>query len=126
VRGGRRPQDAYPALAQHGYAHLLLCAMVHGPRPTPAHEAEHLCGNKLCMNPRHLAWALHKVNCARRTPHGTQTQGEKHGMAKLRECDVRKIRSSGIRGVVLADYFGVSPATISLVRNRKNWRHVTD
>lgn len=127
VRGGRRPQDAYPALAQFGYAHILLCEIVHGTRPTAKHEVEHLCGEKLCMNPRHIAWALHKENCARRTQHGTQLIGEKHNMAVLTEDEVRDIRKAPIvrgSGRALAELYGVSPAQISNIRNRKAWQHV--
>lgn len=127
VRGGRRPQDAYPALAQRGYAHVLLCEIVHGLRPSSAHETEHTCGFHLCMNPRHVQWALHKDNCARRTQHGTQTIGEQHGMAKLTEHEVRAIiRASRGRGtgVRLASLYGVSPATICNIRHGKSWAHL--
>lgn len=123
VRGGRRTKDAYPALCG-GYAHVKLCEIVHGPRPTPAHETEHLCGNKLCMNKRHIQWALHPANCARRTEHGTQTIGEKHPRAILTEKDVLEIRKSKARGVDLAKRYGVSPAAICIARKGKTWRHL--
>jgi transcriptional regulator with XRE-family HTH domain len=79
------------------------------------------------MNPRHLRWATHKENCARRTAHGTQLIGEKHNLAKLTEGQVWDIRHAApTRGTgrELARYYGVSPATISLIRNGKNWKHI--
>lgn len=124
MRGGRRPQDAYPALGMGGYAHVLLCTLAHGPRPTPQHETEHLCGKHRCMNKKHVQWALHKENCARRTEHGTQTIGEKHGMAKLTEAEVLEIRKIPKRTRGVAEKYGISIATICTIRARKNWKHL--
>ncbi len=123
TRGGRRPQDAYPALSG-GYAHVFLCEQVHGPRPTAEHEVDHLCGHNLCMSKRHVQWALHADNCARRTEHGTQLIGEKHNLAKLTEPEVRAIRDSSARGVDLAAQYGVCPATVCNIRKGKLWRHL--
>jgi hypothetical protein len=123
TRGGRRPQDAYPALGGC-YAHVFLCELVYGPKPTPLHEVEHICGVKLCMNVRHIQWELHRENCARRTAHGTQTVGEQHGMAKLTERQVRKILASKKMGIELAAEFNVSPPMICRIRKRKAWKHL--
>ena len=124
LRGGRRKKDAYPALGGRGYAHVLLCELVNGARPSPQHEAEHLCGNKLCMNPRHVQWALHKQNCARRTQHGTQTVGVRHGMALLSEADVLAIRATPKRTRGLSAKYGVSNATICVIRAGRTWKHI--
>lgn len=53
-------------------------------------------------------------------------QGELHGLAKMTESLVREIRAlrAGVKGVDLARRFNVSPATISLIVNRKAWVHV--
>lgn len=126
MRGGRRPQDAYPAISG-GYGHVYLCERAHGARPTPQHEVEHLCGNRRCMNKRHIAWATHEDNCARRTVHGTQTIGERHPGAILSEADVRAIRATPrLRGsgVALAEHYGVAPATISVIRSGRTWSHL--
>ena len=128
TRGGRKgdPNGAYPALIGT-YGHIYLCTLVHGVKPSPKHEVEHICGNHLCMNPQHLAWATHKDNCARRTDHGTQLIGEKHNMVKLTEGQVWDIRHAApVRGIgrELAKYYGVSPSTISLIRKGKLWKHI--
>lgn len=127
MRGGRRPQDAYPALGGQGYAHVWVCEQAHGTRPTEHHETEHLCGVHRCVNKRHVQWALHKDNCARRTQHGTQTIGEQHGMVKLTEREVvaiiRAPRDRGT-GVRLAVKYGVSPSTICHIRHGKSWAHL--
>lgn len=106
------------------YAHIAACILKHGPKPTPQHEAEHLCGAKLCCNGNHVAWAVHEVNCRRRLDHGTQPLGDDHGMAKLTPDQVRAIRLSPQTGRFIAAFYGVSPALVSLIRSRKLWRHV--
>ena len=54
-------------------------------------------------------------------------RGQAHGNAKLNDDDVREIRvrhAAGDPVQVLADRFGVSPASISNVANRRTWSHV--
>lgn len=53
--------------------------------------------------------------------------GERHGMAKLAEADVLRIRSLAARGVPqkeLASEYGVWPSAISKIVNGKLWTHV--
>lgn len=130
TRGGRarRGDAGYPAL-DDTYGHIFLCELVHGSRPTPHHEVEHLCGTRLCMNPRHVAWATHAENCARRTDHGTQTIGVRHGMVKLTDAQVIEIIDTPLErgtGVTLARRFGVSYATISRIRHGTSWKHLQE
>jgi hypothetical protein len=43
-----------------------MCELIHGPAPTPEHEASHLCEDEwLCVNPDHLIWETKKENMAR-------------------------------------------------------------
>ena len=126
VRGGRDGEGGYPALSG-GYGHRLLCLEAYGEAPSEEHEVEHTCGNRRCMNPKHVRWATHKENCERRTAHGTQTIGEKHPGARLTEKDIKAIRSAPKRrgiGRELANEYGVSPANISLILKGKLWKHV--
>ncbi|MBA7592021.1 hypothetical protein ES708_34193 [subsurface metagenome] len=57
------------------------------------------------------------------------SKGEKHGMAKLTNKQVRKIKrdlregTHGI-GVFLAREFNVTPTTISAIKYGRNWRSV--
>lgn len=45
----------------------VVCELIHGPAPTPMHEASHLCDdNWLCINPDHLIWETKKENLQRR------------------------------------------------------------
>lgn len=46
----------------------LMCTLIHGPAPTPEHEASHLClDNWLCICPDHVLWETRKENAARLT-----------------------------------------------------------
>lgn len=53
------------------YPHQHICLKFHGNPPTPSHEVAHGCGNRLCINPRHLRWALHVENEMDKLRHGT-------------------------------------------------------
>lgn len=53
--------------------------------------------------------------------------GESHPMAKLKEEDVREIRRRHANGRLKSELsrdFGVSVQTITLVVERKSWKHV--
>lgn len=61
--------------AEHFYAHRYMCEMVHGPAPSPIHQASHSCGrgHDGCLNPRHISW---------KTPSGNQLDRRAHGTSK--------------------------------------------
>lgn len=107
-------------------AHRLMCSIVHGPPPTPKHEAAHSCGNGHlgCVSPRHLRWATREENMADRLLHGGGNRGARHGMAKLSEDNVRAIRS--MRGAAsqleIAKTFGISRTLVCLIHQRKRWQ----
>jgi hypothetical protein len=88
----------------------------------------HACDNAGCVNPNHLYVGTHSDNQRDRlgTPSWYQpdNSGEKHGLAKLTEQDVRDIRSSILSDRKLAKVMNVSHRAIGLIRSRKRWRHV--
>jgi hypothetical protein len=55
--------------------------------------------------------------------HGTRAKGEKLGISKLKEDDVRKIRE--LIGTMsmgkIADKFGVTKSNISYIKRGKSW-----
>lgn len=56
-----------------------------------------------------------------------QPRGEKHGRAKLSELEVNLIRScaaAGHKQAALARAFNISKASICLIVNQKQWRHL--
>jgi hypothetical protein len=105
------------------YVHRLVMEKKLG---RPLHQSEHvhhLNEDRFDNRPKNLAImsaALHtRIHLA-----SGDYFGEKHGMAKLTETQVRKIRASSKRERVLAQRFGVSRATINMVRTNKIWKQV--
>jgi hypothetical protein len=109
--------------------HILVAEAFHGPRPSPQHEVAHWDGSGTHNFPGNLPWATHSENVGDQKRHGTLHapvfRGAFHPRAKLRDQDVRHIRSvySGRRGGLkdLADFYGVDPSTISRVGRGIGW-----
>lgn len=106
------------------FTHRLVCKHFNGQSPTPKHHAAHSCGNRACLNGRHLSWKTRAENEADKIAHGRTNRGERCGNAKLTEANVREIREQ--RGRVppreLAGRYGVSTAAIYSVQTGTNWR----
>lgn len=131
-----------PFVRPNGYAQILLYQggqrrrfVVHqlvalaflGPKPSPQHEVAHLDGQRLNNHVSNLAWLLHSENERHKDLHGTRLRGSQIGNAKLTEAQVVLIRQAlavGIRQCALAQAYGVSDSTVSLIARAKTWRHV--
>lgn len=109
------------------YGHSEICRRAHGPRP-PGTESAHSCGNRSCINKRHLRWATPKANCADKEKHGTNTRpdcrGELNWAAKLSEIDVRAIRESDLSSRQIAPLYGITHGYVRLLRRREKWAHI--
>lgn len=105
------------------YVHRVILTHTQGPPPTPHADGRHICGNKLCGNPTHLAWGTRADNEADKVVHGRSNRGERQGQAKLTVSQVREIRRRAPTETyrALAAEFGVHPWTIRAVVVRKNW-----
>lgn len=125
-----RDVNGYGRVGYNGkltWAHTLMCEMVHGPRPSPDHEATHSCGNgkEGCVNPRHLLWGTRSRNQKDRRFHGTKAEGQwkRPSRRKLTQADVEEIRR--LRGQktqrAIAARFGVTDATIRDIYSGKSW-----
>jgi hypothetical protein len=75
------------------------------------------------VSKRHLRWATYKENSDDQILHGTRIRGEHHGLAKLKENDVRTIRSlaGSFPKAQIGRRFGVSPSTVHLILKGKIW-----
>lgn len=107
-------------------ASRYVCEAAHGPSPSPEHHAAHNCGNRWCVNPRHLRWATPVENNADKIDHDTHNKGVRHGNAKLTDEQVLAIR--GMAGELshskIAAIFGVSQTLVSRIIRRGGWAHI--
>lgn len=114
----------------HDGGHIVLvcrvvCERVHGPSPTPKHQAAHSCGRGTsgCVTKGHLSWKTPVANHADKLIHGTSNRGERHGNSKLTTADVIAIKAA--RGKLLqreiAEMYSVSHGTVSEIHLGKTW-----
>lgn len=106
-------------------AHRLAYQDAHGPLD-PGQLVLHQCDNPPCCNPFHLVSGTHKTNYADARAKGRHPAGERHGMAKLTDDDVRIIRRSNDSLSVLGRRYGVTKQAIAYARKGKGWLHVRD
>lgn len=84
----------------------------------------HSCDVKLCVNPHHLFLGTKKENTGDMLSKGREAKGERHGIAKLTDKDVAKIRSDARSQRAIANEYGVAQSLVSLIKAGKLWRHV--
>ena len=109
-------------------AHRVACEHMHGPSPSPEHEAAHNCGKGHlgCFSPFHVRWATPAENQADRLIHGTACRGNSHPNSTLTEDQVREVRRLYATGEYsqrqLAEQFGVARRTIGAMTDGQNWK----
>lgn len=112
----------YQKFSAHRKAYELYC----GPIPNGMFVL-HRCDNKKCVNPDHLFIGTHDQNMKDKVSKGRQGKGEDIVQSVLSEPQVAEIKRL-LRGKTvhnkIAKEFGVSRATISMISNGTNWRHV--
>lgn len=82
-------------------------------------------GNKIWLGRKHSEETKRRMS--KSALGRTGPVGERNCKAKLTTSDVleiRRLRNSGIARNIIADKFGVNPATITSITKRKTWRHV--
>lgn len=82
----------------------------------------HLCNNRRCLNPDHLAIGTHADNVRDRVMSHHSARGERNGRSKLTKEQVEKIRSDKTTPQIqLARNFDVSPRLIGMIKRGKLW-----
>lgn len=112
---------------EKAYLHRLICEAYHGPCPAGM-ECRHIDGDKNNNAAINLAWGTKSENEADKQRHQTTPEGERNGMAKLTEAEVKKMRlyrkSTGESYAKIAKSFGISTMTAYRAITGKQWRNV--
>jgi hypothetical protein len=107
------------------YPHRAAYEAFIGPIPDGL-KVLHRCDVPRCINPNHLFIGTQKDNIRDCNSKGrlVNNQGEKHGMVKLTEDQVREIRAAAGSHAKIGRAYGVSDSTVRYIRQRKLWKHV--
>jgi len=106
------------------YPHKLVMEAFVGKRPEGM-ECCHADGNPWNNELSNLRWDSRTNNSQDKFKHGTQKMGEKHPMSKLTVEKVLAIRQDNRLHRIIAVEYGVSQPTISEIKSRKSWVHVS-
>jgi hypothetical protein len=89
----------------------------------------HKCDNRACVRPDHLYAGTRQKNTRDMVNANRQSKGSLHGPSKLTEEEVVEIRRLAEAGIIYGEIIrklglDVNQPNLSLVVNRKTWRHV--
>jgi hypothetical protein len=121
---GARDKDGYGIFSYEGKSYRaakIALALDGRPVPTGKYSCHH-CDNPACVRPDHLYRGTPTQNASDAKQRNRLNPGRK---AKLNPDQVRAIRTATGTHNEIAATFGVSRATISLIRERKTWANVT-
>ncbi|AKC07195.1 hypothetical protein AtA6_11190 [Agrobacterium tumefaciens] len=108
--------------------HRMACERVHGPAPSPLHDAAHSCGrgHEACVAINHIRWATKAENADDRVEHGTHNRGGKHPLSHVDDDTAKRILS--LKGTnparIIAESFGVSKAVVHGIWSPQRWLHL--
>jgi hypothetical protein len=106
------------------FSHRYAYEMEYGPIPDGMHVCHH-CDNRLCCRPSHLFLGTNRDNMDDKVAKGRQARWETVGTGKLTWPEVRGIRrrvGDGENQRRLAEEYGVSPTTITNIKQNVTWR----
>ncbi len=107
--------------------HKLVAAAFLGAQPFDGAVVAHNDGDSSNNNVSNLRWTTNLDNQADADHHGTRLKGSAIHLAVLREEQIPSIRKRALSGEIyknIAEDYGVSISTISLIKLGRIWRHV--
>lgn len=125
---GTLTRSGYLQVGLHGKTARVnrLVAQAFIPNPDGLPESHHKNGNPADNRLENIRWGTAKTNAIDRDLHGRTARGERNAMSKLRDNDVRRIRTLLDTRTLqsIADEFGVSKKLVLLIKQNKAWKHV--
>lgn len=129
-RGSMRPsgygQFTARPLVLNRAAHRLAFALTHGEAPE-GQVIRHLCHNKRCCRPSHLAAGTDRDNAQDGVRDGLQVRGEDSAVACITEQQARRIVDllvDGVRHVDIAREVGTTAAIVTHISIGNSWCHI--
>ena len=104
-------------------AHRWTYEQHHGPIPKGL-VVRHLCHNKTCVNPEHLAIGTPADNSQDDVDADRQLKGEQIATSKLTKQQVLAIRLDPRSLRKIAADYNVDHTTIGDIKKRKYWKHI--
>lgn len=126
-RGPRRPNGYGTIGTRFGSdgAHRVAWSLSRSAPVPDGMIVRHTCDNPGCVNPAHLRIGTQRQNVADARDRDRIARGQRHGLAKLTEAEARAIMATDdCRNAELAERYGVSATTISLIRSGRKWAHL--
>ncbi len=121
-----RKKDGYGSTSVNGKtwpAHRWVWTQAFGPIPEGM-QVLHKCDTPACVNPKHLFLGTQADNMRDMAQKGRKAKGERGPSAKLKEPDVRFIRTTRLKHSILIQTYGISKACIQKIRSRRSWAHL--
>ena len=125
---GKRHEHGYGIVCENGEqirAHRAAYRAAVGPLEDGV-PLLHSCDNRPCCRPDHLSPGTAKANYEDARSRDRHARGERHGQAKLTDEQVRAIRADTRTTRVIAAEYRISNGVVSMIRNRRIWRHVQE
>jgi len=103
------------------YGHVLVLEAFVGPRPEGDYQACHINGTKSDNRLSNLRWDTRASNYQDARLHGTNSKGSRHGGSKLSEDQILLIRQDNRLQAQIAEDYGISRTTVSVIKSKKSW-----